>query len=327
MSVEKQMENDATRNGTAVLVTGAFGNLGRRILRELTDRGHVVVAMDLDTPSNRKSARLAAGTFDRLVWSDIRQVDWPAAVRDVHAVIHLAAILPPLTERAPALAEAVNLQASLDLIAALEQQPQPAQLVFPSSVTVFGYPADNSLKTVEDALQASDNYTRHKIAVEERLLASPIPWSVLRVGVSVDGDLRTTDKEMTRRQFDTSPSNPVEYVHPADVALAAVNAIDNAEALGRIWLIGGGPSCRVTQYDLLSAPLDALGIALPQDMLGSGEFYTHWMDTEESERVLRFQRHSFQDFRNELRGTIGRWHLLTRPFAPVILWALRRSLK
>lgn len=327
MSVQQRANKVVTKGGTTVLVTGAFGHLGRRILRELTDRGHVVVAMDLDTPGNRKSASLAAGTFDRSVWSDIREVDWPAAVRDVHAVVHLAAILPPLTERAPALAEAVNLQASLALIDALEQQPQPAQFVFPSSVTVFGYPADTGLKTVQDAPQATDNYTRHKIAVEQRLLASTIPWSVLRVGVSVDGNLRATDREMTRRQFDTSPGNPVEYVHPADVALAAVNAIDNAEALGRIWLIGGGPSCRVTQYDLLSAPLDALGVALPKNMLGSGQFYTHWMDTEESERVLRFQRHSFQDFRGELKRSIGRWRPLTRPLAPVVRWALRRSLR
>lgn len=132
---------------------------------------------------------------------------------------------------------------------------------------------------------------------------------------------------MTRRQFATSSDNPVEYVHPADVALAAVNALDNPEALRRIFLIGGGPNCRVTQYDLLSSPFAALGVTLPREMLGQGQFYTYWMDTQESESILRFQRHSFDDFRQDLRRTIGRWRPLAAPLASLVLWGLRRSLR
>jgi len=47
----------------SVLVTGAFGNLGRRVLAELKARGYRVVAMDLDTPANRKGERGAAGSY------------------------------------------------------------------------------------------------------------------------------------------------------------------------------------------------------------------------------------------------------------------------
>jgi nucleoside-diphosphate-sugar epimerase len=248
----------------SVLVTGAFGNLGQRVLAELKARGHLVTAMDLDTPASRTVADRAKGRIDGVVWGDIRHVDWPAMLQGHEAVIHLAAILPPLTERLPVLAEAINLEASLRLIEALERQTPPAQLIFPSSVTVFGYPTGKALKRVEDEARPSDNYTRHKIAVEQRLASSSIPWSVLRIGVSVDGHIPKTEKAMTQRLFATAPDNPVEYVHPADVALAAVNALNNSEALGRVWLIGGGPSCRVTQYDLLAAPLAAMGVDLPK---------------------------------------------------------------
>ena len=316
-----------SQSSPSVLVTGAFGNLGRRILSEPKSRGYRVAAMDLDTPANRQGESRAAGTFDTVCWGDIRHADWRTMLQGQQAVIHLAALLPPVSERVPALAEAVNLHATLRLIETLENRVEPVQLIFPSSVTVFGYPPGKGLKRVQDDVQPSDNYTRHKIAVEQRLASSLIPWSVLRIGVSVDGHIPKTEMAMTRRQFATAPDNPVEYVHPADVALAAVNALKNPEALGRIWLIGGGPSCRVTQYDLLSAPLAALGVALPIDMLGKGEFYTHWMDTEESQRVLRFQRHGFADFRQELNQTIGRWRFVARPLAPIILWGLRRSLR
>ncbi|MDD3797783.1 MAG: NAD(P)-dependent oxidoreductase [Novosphingobium sp.] len=315
-----------TKAASTVLVTGAFGNLGRRVLAELKARGYRAVAMDLDTPANRKAA--AGCAYDEAIWGDIRTLDWAGAASGAGAVIHLAAVLPPYTERNPELARAVNLEATLRLIDTLEAQDKPAQLVFPSSVTVFGYPTSHALRTAGEPTKPSDNYTSHKVAIEERLARSPIPWSVLRVGVSVDGQLHSSsDPEMTRKLFAARADNPVEYVHPADVALAMVNALDNPDALGKIWLIGGGSSCRVTQYDLLSTPLAAMGVNLPREMLGNGEFYTHWMDTAESERVLRFQKHSFDDFRAEIGRNFSRWKWIAQPFAPLILWGLRRSLR
>ncbi len=308
-----------------VLLTGAFGNLGQRVLTKLKTKGYRVRAMDLDTPLNRKGAQNAAGNYDEVQWADIRKVDWSEALRGVSSIIHLAAIIPPLTDDAPALAEAVNVDASVRLIEALEQQVPPVPLVFASSVTVFGYPTTHTLKRAEDEPKPSDNYTRHKVAVEQRLSASTIPWTVVRIGASIDGN-RTTGKAMVQRMFATHPDNPVEYVHPDDVATAAVNALDNPEALRRIFLLGGGKSCQVTQYDLLSASLDAMGIKLPKDMLGSEQFYTHWMDTAESQRVLQFQHHSFDDYRADLAGTLGRWRPLVKPFAPLVLWGLKRYL-
>ena len=185
-----------------VLLTGAFGNLGQRVLAKLKAKGYRVRAMDLDTALNRKGAEIATGNYDEVQWADIRQVDWSQALQGVSSIIHLAAILPPTTDEAPALAEAVNVGASLRLIEALEQQPTSTPLVFASSVTVFGYPATPTLKRAEDEPKPSDNYTRHKVAVEQRLSASTIPWTVVRIGASVDGH-RTTSKAMVQRMFAT----------------------------------------------------------------------------------------------------------------------------
>lgn len=310
-----------------VLVTGAFGNLGPRLLEALARKGWRIRATDLDTTAARKTAARLRGICEGVVWSDIRRVDFDALLDGVSAVVHLAAMLPPATERHAELARAVNLDAGLALIEAIERRPEPPRLIFPSSVTVFGLPLGKALRRASEVPRATDNYTRWKVALEERLAGSSIPWCVLRVGVSVDGNLPATDKEMTLRQFDTAADNPVEYVHPADVATAVVNALDSAEAVGRILLLGGGPTCRVTQYDLLAAPFAAMGVELPRAMLGSGAFYTHWMDTEESQRILQFQRLGFDDFRAELTKTVGRWRPLLAPLAPLVLWGLRRYLR
>src|SRR3546814_19395628 len=43
---------------STVLVTGAFGNVGRSVVRHLLEAGHHVVAADLETP---RAAAMAAG--------------------------------------------------------------------------------------------------------------------------------------------------------------------------------------------------------------------------------------------------------------------------
>ena len=309
-----------------VLVTGALGNLGQLVIHTFKARGYRVLPMDLETPANRKTAQ-RLGYAQDMLWGDIRKVDFVPLLPRVSAVVHLAALLPPVTESAPALAEAVNLTSTLRLIEALEACAVPPLLIYPSSVTVFGYPSDTHLKSVADAPKPSDNYTRQKVQVEQRLAHSPIPWCVLRVGVSVDARTLGTELDMVRRLFSVSPDNPLEYVHPADVAEAIVNCLDNPAALRGIWLIGGGASCRVTQHEFLSVALNAIGVALPKDMLGTEAFYTHWMDTAESQRVLRFQNHGFDSYRREMAQRLGWLRPLVRPFAPLVRWGMRRVLK
>lgn len=314
---------------TSVLVTGACGNLGQMVLRELQARGIAVQAMDLDTPANRKVAQRNPQLYRSVSWGDIRRRDFSQLVHAVDAVIHLAALLPPATENAAALAEAVNVDATLKLIAAIETATRPPLLVFPSSVTVFGPQVANTapaLKTVNDPVVASDNYTRHKITIEQRLQQGRIPFCILRVGVSVDARTLAADKATLKKLLQVSPDNPLEYIHPIDVATAIVNCIGNTDAIGKTLLLGGGGNCRITQHAFLSAALEAAGISLPRALMGNDTYYTHWMDTAESNRILRFQQHTFDDYREEMRQRLRLVRPLVKPLAPLLIALLGRWL-
>lgn len=316
-----------TRSHT-VLVTGAFGNLGQMVVAELKQRGYRVLAMDLDNPRNRQVAAKVAPLCDELVWGDLRSVDFKPLLQGCVAVIHLAAVLPPVTDNAPELAHDINVKATLRLMVDIENRVNKPLLVYPSSVTVFGYPEPATrLMRAEDAVAPSDNYTRHKVEVEQALAASRIPWCVLRVGVSVDSRTLGADRSMMRKLFAVSPDNPLHYVHPRDVAVAMVNAINNPRAQGKVLLLGGGEDCRVTQHQFLSAALNAMGINLPREMLGSDRYYTSWMDTAESQEILQFQQHSFADYQADLRQRLRWTRYLTAPFASLVLWGMRRALK
>ncbi|MBK8287670.1 MAG: hypothetical protein IPK95_02750 [Cellvibrionales bacterium] len=132
---------------------------------------------------------------------------------------------------------------------------------------------------------------------------------------------------MIRKLFQVAPDNPLEYVHPCDVATAMANAINNPRAVGKVLLLGGGGDCRVTQHQFLSAAINALGIELPRDMLGHERYYTSWMDTAEAQDILQFQHHRFAEYQQDMRQRLRWVRLLTAPLAPLVLWIMRRLLK
>lgn len=310
-----------------LLITGAFGNLGFMCIEQALGMGHDVVAFDLDTSANRKLATQLANRVDVRL-GDLRD---PACLGelldDVDAIVHNASVLPPITENSPELAHEINVEACKGLIALAETHDPPPVFVFPSSLTVFGLAVEGeSPRTIHDPVEATDHYTRHKLAIEQALAESTLPWVVLRVGVAVDARTLSTDRHTFKQLLDVRPDNPLEWVHPKDVALAMCRAASTDEAKRKILLIAGGPSCRVTQGEFLSTAFEALGLSLPASCHGTAPYYTHWMDTTESQRMLDFQHHGFSDYRREMTTKLrfvrrALWPLrwLVQPLLPAIL--------
>ena len=97
-----------------VLVTGAFGNVGRSTLAALFQKGFDVTALEADTPRNRRIAprlalelgRKGRPAFSSLVLGDVRDRALAArAVTGQDAIIHLAALILPAADRQPELAD------------------------------------------------------------------------------------------------------------------------------------------------------------------------------------------------------------------------------
>lgn len=301
-----------------VLITGAFGNLGLMCVEQAIEFGYEVTCFDLDTPKNkRQAARFGNVTT---VLGDIRDASTlEHSVKDVDAIIHNASVLPPMTDNHPELARSINVDACKTLITLAEGSAKKPVFIFPSSVTVFGEPESNSsLKKAGDPVHPTDNYTQHKVAIENSLKQSSLNWVVLRVGVSVDARTLATDRATFNQLLAVNPDNPLEYVHPKDVAFAMCKAVVRQEAIGKVLLIGGGPSCQISQYQFLSTAFTALGLQLPKSALGTNTFYTHWMDTTESQRILQFQHHDFQHYTQEMTDKLKRIKLLVLPLRGLI---------
>ncbi|MDH3623079.1 MAG: NAD(P)-dependent oxidoreductase [Myxococcales bacterium] len=307
-----------------VLVTGAFGRLGQEVLRRLVGEGHAAVAFDLPTKANRRLAKRFEKDV-RIVWGDIRsREDVDAVVNGCGAIIHNAGILAPLTEQKPDLAHAVNVVGTENLIAAMSAQRQPPRLVYASTSSVCGprVPGGPPL-TANDPALGTDHYTSHKIECERIIRESSLPWVIFRIGVSVSAQAKDFSPDIFRLLFEIDPRTRLEYVHPRDVSLAQMRATLAPDALGKILMIGGGESCRMTFKDFYAAIFGASGVGeLPAAAYGKRPYYCDWIDTTESQAILQFQEHTFDDFIREFRHE-SRW---TRPIVRLFSPLIRRYL-
>jgi nucleoside-diphosphate-sugar epimerase len=127
--------------------------------------------------------------------------------------------------------------------------------------------------------------------------------------------------------FDVALNNRIEFVHTRDVGLAIANALEIEEAWGKVWHIGGGPACQLTQRQLVESVLGAVGLGmLPEDAFPSEPYPTDWLDTAESQRVLKFQRYTLQDYVRDLRARLGFKRFFVWLFGPIIrAWLLSKS--
>lgn len=299
-----------------ILLTGPFGKIGYRVIEALLAKGYNPVCFDLDTALNRKTARdflsrREASNRITVIWGDITNLQSVVnAVSGVDAVIHNAAIIPPMSDVNPALAYKVNVSGTQNILSAIQQSDKKPQLVFPSSISVHGNNELDSLypRRITDPLRAEDPYAGHKIECERMIEEAGnqwgLRWTIVRIGACMEGrNPMDTDNgdEMIQMMFRVSAKARIEYVHPKDVATAMANAVNNPQAIGKRFFLGGGKSCQTLWGDFNSIFLVAMGCkAFPSDVFGTQGYYTDWMDTEESQRVLKFQQHSLDDLRTEL---------------------------
>ncbi len=321
----------------AVLVTGAFGLVGTATVKHLAGLGRRVVATDLDTPGNRKAAAsLPAGVTVR--WADLTdQAQVRALISAVEpaAIIHLAAVIPPLCYAKPALARAVNVDATTNLAKAAAAQPVPPRFLLASSIAVYGPRNPHRISgvlTADTPVRPYDVYGGHKVEAEAIVAASSLDWVILRLGGVMTVDIRMdTDPDLIYFGGVLPTDGRLQTVDVRDVAYAFA-AASTADVVGRTLLIGGDDSHRLMQGEVGSSTAAAMGLvgALPPGRPGDpdddgGWFATDWMDSATANELLGHQHHSWPQMLAETAQRAGWRRYPLRLIAPLAREYLKRQ--
>ncbi|WP_447924459.1 SDR family oxidoreductase [Georgenia muralis] len=234
-----------------ILVVGATGELGGRIVRALAGRGESVRAL----VRRQDQMDLVRADGAEPVQGDLRDpASLRAACRGAATVITTAT---SASEGSPEAVQAVDLRGNLDLVDAAEEAGVRRFLF----VSPLGAAPDHP-----------DPFMRAKGTVEERLRGSTMDWTVLQCDLFLDrlpmlvvGLPALTGRTVVlvgegRRRH--------SLVATADVAAYAIAALADPGAVGRT-LVVGGPDA-VSWRDVVAAFAEELGREVPVETVLPG---------------------------------------------------------
>jgi nucleoside-diphosphate-sugar epimerase len=166
--------------GATTLITGGAGYIGMLVAEELLAASHEVRVLDSLLHDQQGCADALRDQGVELLVADVRDADARAeALRDVDAVVHLAAIVgDPACARDEPTAHAVNVVAAMALIDDAAAAGVD-RYVFASTCSNYGRMADPLVPVTEDGVLAPVSlYAEQKVAVEQALLGlDPAPFA------------------------------------------------------------------------------------------------------------------------------------------------------
>lgn len=328
------------------LVTGAFGQVGKRCTEILLSRGHTVIAVDLDNDTSQAAAGALAETAapGALIpeFIDLTDGDSVKAVVARHrpgAIVHLAAIVSPPSYRNPRLARKVNVDGTRHLVTAASSLADPPLFVFASSAAVYGSRNPHrqpELITGETPVNPIEQYGEDKVLAEQVIVESGLPFAVLRLAAIVSPDASATfDGDYLVLVRATPVDNRMHATDARDVALAFANAVDRRNAVaGKVLVIAGNDTNRSTMSELQDDVMTAVGIGrlgpsvgLPGDPDDDrGWAFTGWFDTTESQALLDYQQHDWPETVAWVGAAMGHRRLLLQALGPVARPVMRAAL-
>jgi len=262
-------------SNSLVLVTGATGALGPRIVEALNQIGYGIRVLALDPPE-----ALSFPDSTEVILGDVTDEEKVlSSISDVEIVIHMASVLHRTnsTSNLQSLYEHVNVGGTASVIKAAVNAGVKRVVLF-STIAVYGK-TEGEILNEDSAVFPNTYYAKTKLAAEKILLnarragGQPL-GTVLRLGAvygsRVKGNYQRLVHALSHKRFIPIGRgvNRRTLVYDKDVAMAAVIAMQHPVAAGKIYNITDGQFHSVSE--IIKAICRALGRNPPKFFLPLG---------------------------------------------------------
>jgi UDP-glucose 4-epimerase len=230
-----------------ILVTGATGAVGPRVVKALSAAGHAIRTLSLDSPP--------AGIWPKDIETQIGDITDPDAVqsamRGVDAVVHLAALLHIVnpTDKLRHQYQRINVGGTATVVEAAVKNNVRRVVLF-STIAVYG---DSRGRVLDETTQPKPKafYEQTKLEAEYIVLnakdsSGQSIGTVLRLaavyGSRIKGNYRQLLMALAKGRFISigNGQNRRTLIYDKDVANAAVLALKHPSAVGKLFNVSDG---------------------------------------------------------------------------------------
>lgn len=309
-----------------IAMTGVSGNMGREVLAqtlELEEVSSVRVLLTLKKKNDALSKALVkrygkrveilrGSVADRKLCAEL--------VKNTDYVVHMAAVIPPASDKDPAASLECNKNGAVALIDAVKEcTPQP-KYIHISTVALYGNRNEkHPFGKVGDPLLVSayDYYAMHKLYGERYCLEADLDcFAVLRQTAMLYPEMMSNNIK-DGLMFHTALNAPLEWTTSRDSGYLIKRLLERDlrgeidSFWNKIYNIGAGKKGMCTGYDTFNDGFAIIGGSAEKyftpDMLAPRNFHGVWFaDGNELQDLFGYQRDGVSEYWAE----IGRNHKL-----------------
>jgi nucleoside-diphosphate-sugar epimerase len=271
-----------------LLITGGAGSMGKELSIALSKKGFKVYAYDIP---NANYDGLDEYGIEGIKGDITDPSSIGEAVKGMDMVVHLAALLPPVSEMNRDKTFAVNVKGTSNLVDAIKADGSKARLIFSSTVASYGDSTMDEPPVRPTTIQKPNTfYSESKVAAEKYVFDSGITYTILRVAGVVLAAL------MDPPSWPFVADQRVEFVYRGDVVSALIGAVENEESANKVLIVSGGKTWQMIGSEFVEKFLAVLDVPAEDAEYPEKPIYGDWYDTEESQRLLSFQNTPFPKF-------------------------------
>lgn len=302
-----------------IFLTGATGHMGFEALKLLAaDDRFLLKLLILPDKASRKIVNPYMYFLNvEIIEGDLRNInDIRKGVKNADFVLHVGALIPPVADKYPELAEAINYGGTLNVIKAIKEQDDPdsIKLVYIATVASMGdrKPPIHWGRTGDPIKVSSfDAYGVSKVKAERAVIESGLKnWVSLRQSGMLHKEYL---KMMHPIMFHQPLNNCIEWSTAEDSGQALYNicVMDLPDRFWRsIYNIGSGPEFRETYYEFLTNVFGIMGVKNIHKIVKPNDFATRnfhcvwYSDSDKLEKLLHFRKSTYKGF----------WDSVQKPF-------------
>ena len=306
-----------------ILVTGAFGSVGKCVLKYLLSEGkYEIVALDLKSKKNLKESKKYKNRV-KVVFGDINDTSLiESLIKDVNVIIHLASVIPPFSEFSKNLCELVEYNGTENIIKALNYYNPNCYFIYASTTSLY----DSSLSgCIKEKIKDNElsNYSFYKYMTENLIRKKLKNYTILRIPLVLNNIVNESFIYNIRK------NSLIEITTNYDVAYSFVKCIEYQKELNKkIYNVGMGIKGRILYRDLLKNILKYEGISIRYILSRIFLEKNYWSpvltDSDDLEDIIHYRHDNLTNYYKRLKN-IGKKRKIRIFLAKPIVYLMNKK--